>query len=320
MKKVFALGELLIDFMATKRDMSLADCDTFIKKAGGAPPNALAALCKLGGIGYLASNVGNDPFGRFLIEQCEINGIDTSMVVMDKTHFTTCAFVSLTKSGERDFIFARGADEHINFNNLNTDILSECEIFHFGAATGLLGGKTYEAYMNVLDMAVSGSKFVVFDPNYRQDFWKERTDEFIKKSRKMITKSHVIKASEQEARLLTGKDDLINAANSLLNLGAKIVLITLSDKGCLVAKEGYVNTVPSIKVNCIDATGAGDAFIGAFLYKLSTLDDLNKIFNDNNLLLEFVLFSNKAGAIGCTKLGAIEGMPDKQDMGINIGE
>ena len=320
MRKVFALGELLIDFMATRRDVSLTDCDTYIKKAGGAPPNALAALCKLGGTGYLASNVGNDPFGRFLIEQCKINGIDTSMVEMDKVHFTSCAFVSLTKSGERDFIFARGADEHIDFSNLNMDILSKCEIFHFGAATGLLGGKTYQAYMKALDMAVEKDKFIVFDPNYRQDFWKTRTDEFIEKSRKMIAKSHVIKTSEEEARLLSGKTDLEEAANELLNFGTKIVLITLSDKGCLVAKKEYMKTVPSIKVNCVDSTGAGDAFIGAFLYRLTMLDDLNEIFNDCNLLEKIVLFSNKAGAICCTKLGAIEGMPTRQDIDIYMSK
>ena len=136
----------------------------------------------------------------------------------------------------------------------------------------------------------------------------------------MIAKSHVIKTSEEEARLLSGKTDLEEAANELLNFGTKIVLITLSDKGCLIAKKEYIKTVPSIKVNCIDSTGAGDAFIGAFLYRLSMLDDLNEIFNDCNLLEKIVLFSNKAGAICCTKLGAIEGMPTKQDIDIYMSK
>lgn len=314
MKKVFALGELLIDFMAVDRDTSLADCSLFIKKAGGAPPNALAALCKLGGKGLLAAKVGKDPFGSFLIAECEKNHIDTSMVVQDDLRFTTCAFVSLSKSGERDFVFARGADGFLHYDELNLKKISDCDIFHFGAATGLLDSITYQTYMKVLDMAVTEGKIIVFDPNYRQDFWKADTNIFIQRSRKMVSLSHIVKMSEQEALLVSGEKSLSKAAKNLISLGASIVLITLSDKGAFVAIKGYESIVPSIKVHCVDATGAGDAFIGAFLYKLACCADTCEIFKNQELLESFVSFSNKAGALCCTKLGAMEGLPNIEDM------
>lgn len=317
MKRVFALGELLVDFMSAERDTSLADCSLFIKKAGGAPPNALAALCKLGGIGLLASKVGNDPFGKFLINECKKNGIDTSMVIQDDLRFTTCAFVSLSSTGERDFVFARGADGFLQYAELDIPALNDCDIFHFGAATGLLDSITYDTYMKVLDVALENKKIIVFDPNYRQDFWKQNTDIFVQRSRKMASHSHIVKVSEQEALLISGEDNILDAAKGLINLGAKIVLITLSDKGALLAMNGYEKIIPSIKVNCVDATGAGDAFIGAFLYKLASLANIYEIFEDHERLESFVSFANRAGAICCTKLGAMEGMPTILDMGID---
>ena len=317
MKRVFALGELLVDFMSAERDTSLADCSLFIKKAGGAPPNALAALCKLGGNGLLASKVGKDPFGTFLINECKKNGINTSMVIQDDLRFTTCAFVSLSSTGERDFVFARGADGFLQYNELDIRALNDCDIFHFGAATGLLDSVTYETYMKVLDVALENKKIIVFDPNYRQDFWKQNTEVFVQRSRKMVAHSHIVKVSEQEALLISGENNILDAAKSLINLGAKIVLITLSDKGSLIAMNGYEKIIPSIKVNCVDATGAGDAFIGAFLYKLASCTNIYEIFEDRERLESFVSFANRAGAICCTKLGAMEGMPTILDMGID---
>lgn len=322
MKKVFAMGELLIDFMGTKRDVSLSACDTFIKKAGGAPPNALAALCKLGGEGYLASRVGNDAFGDFLISECKKNNIDTSMVIKDCQRFTTCAFVSLTSLGQRDFIFQRGADAYINYEELDIDLVRNCEIYHFGAATGLLDSVTYNTYMKVLDEAISSNKVIVFDPNFRQDFWKgdkdnSSIDNFISRCRYMISKSHVVKVSEEEAKLISEESSIEKAAEYFLNLGTEIVLVTCSDKGTYAKKEDYSELIPSIEVNCVDSTGAGDAFIGAFLYKMSSMDNINDLFTNNRLLKEFVFFSNKAGAICCTRLGAMEGMPSKDEMGLD---
>lgn len=319
MKKVFALGELLIDFMGTRRDVSLADCDMFIKKAGGAPPNALAALCRLGGVGYLSSRVGHDAFGNFLISECSKNNIDTSMVIKDPSRFTTCAFVSLTSSGQRDFIFQRGADAYIRYEDLSMDKVMDCNIFHFGAATGLLDSITYETYMKVLNLAIKNDRFIVYDPNFRHDFWKNSkgsnsADDFISKSRYMISKSHVVKASEEESMLISNEDSIEKAAKYFLELGTKIVLITCAEKGAYAVKKGYSELIPSIKIDCVDSTGAGDAFIGAFLYKLSCLYNTNDILKDDMLLKEFVSFSNKAGAICCTRLGAMEGMPTMEEI------
>jgi fructokinase len=315
-RDVFAMGELLIDFMSTDRDTDLENAKSFIKKAGGAPPNALAALSKLGGNSVIASKVGNDPFGDFLVNECKKYGMDINMIIKDPKYSTTLAFVSLTADGERDFTFVRGADEHLMFSELDRERIEKCGIFHFGAATGLLGGETYDTYMKVLDIAIKKDAYIVFDPNYRYDFWKERTSVFRKRCKKLIAVSDIVKVSDEELRIITKKKTLKAGAGVLLDLGARLVCVTLGEKGAFAAKKNYQKIIPGIKIKCIDSTGAGDAFIGALLYKLSTADDMESIFEDDKILEEYIKFANIAGAICCTRLGAMEGMPAASDMEI----
>jgi fructokinase len=99
-------------------------------------------------------------------------------------------------------------------------------------------------------------------------------------------------------------------------MGARLVCVTLGEKGAFAATGNYQKIISGIKVSCIDSTGAGDAFIGAILYRLSTADDMESIFKDYKILEEYVRYANTAGAMCCTKLGAMEGMPTASDMEI----
>ncbi len=179
MKKVFCIGELLIDFVAENQGNDLSKADVFTKKAGGAPANVACAIAKLGGLGKFIGCVGNDQFGSFLLSVLEDNHVDISLVQRSKT-FTTIAFVSIAEAGERDFVFSRGADKKLKYdstikNNFKGNIL------HFGAATALLGGELEAAYSRYFFDALTQGSFISFDPNYRGDLWKGEEETFIKK-------------------------------------------------------------------------------------------------------------------------------------------
>src|SRR4051794_29529827 len=113
---VVCIGELLIDFFCTDIDMDLIKGRQFLKSAGGAPANVAAAIAKLGGDAAFSGKVGKDPFGDFLKQTLDAANVDTSMLVMDEKVPTTLAFVSLKKSGERDFVFHRGADAFLTLD------------------------------------------------------------------------------------------------------------------------------------------------------------------------------------------------------------
>ena len=101
---VVALGELLIDF--APKYVNDAGYPTLSANPGGAPGNFLAALNKYGCKTAMIGKVGDDLFGRLLIQTLQNAGIETKGVLMDDGVFTTLAFVSLDKSGNRDFSFA----------------------------------------------------------------------------------------------------------------------------------------------------------------------------------------------------------------------
>jgi len=120
---VVALGELLIDFTCLSVDES--GYPTMAAHPGGAPANVLAALSKFGGKTALLGKVGNDAFGRKLIDSLNHAGIETNGLVVDDEVFTTLAFVTLDGMGEREFSFARkpGADTRLSFGELDLNYI-----------------------------------------------------------------------------------------------------------------------------------------------------------------------------------------------------
>ena len=125
-----------------------------------------------------------------------------------------------------------------------------------------------------------------------------------------IQKSDLCKFSLEEAQLLSGKTDVSEACDHLHEIGTKIIAITLGAQGTFVSTSNVKKTIPSMAVTPVDTTGAGDAFIGCLLYQISCLDDIQKIMKDESVLFKMVEKANKAGAITTTNFGAIESLPN----------
>ncbi len=312
--RILCIGELLIDFICTDINVNLAQGVNFIKKAGGAPANVAAAISKLGGRTSLAAKVGKDSFGIFLKETLDEVNVDTSMIVLDEDAKTTLAFVSLKFDGERDFIFNRGADGLLNYKELNEEKIIDSKIIHFGSATALLGGPSKDSYLKVMKVAQNRGIFTCFDPNYRIDLWKNNTEEFISLSKKCLKSIDLVKMSDEEVKIISGKGDIKEGIKALHELGAKIVVITLGKEGTLVSNNNDMEIVPSIKIKSIDSTGAGDAFVGAFLYKTVQLQNPKDLKDNFNQIKEITYFANRVGAIVCTKLGAISSLPTLKEV------
>ncbi len=312
MKKVFCIGELLIDFVAEKQGSDLSRAVEFTKKAGGAPANVACAISKLGGNSAFVGCVGKDPFGTYLLGVLNDFGVDLNLVQRSEV-FTTLAFVSLAEDGERDFVFSRGADKELKYQSaIKKDF--EDSIVHFGAATALLGGNLEAAYGHYYFDALTENSFISFDPNYRADLWKDKDDIFVKKSLPFVEKAHLCKFSLEEALLLSSANNKEDACAFLHDLGANFITITLGSEGTYVSTPRMVEIVPSIKVKSVDTTGAGDAFIGCLLQQIATLDHAEDILKDDSKFLQMVSKANRAGAITTTNYGAIESLPDQNQL------
>ena len=306
MNKILCIGEALIDMICTDKGAALADGNNFIKKPGGAPTNVAAAIGALGGNAWLAAKVGVDPFGDHLVQVMKGFNVVTDFMFQDKNYFTTFAFVSLMENGERDFYFNRGADGQLSKEEIDGIVLSDFPIIHFGSATGFLPGALQNAYSGLLQKAISQNVFISFDPNYRQLLFQNNTQTFIEQSWNFLTGCHFFKVSDEEAMLLTGKENVEAAAEVFFSKTKAVFAITLGDKGTMLGLNGSAVTVPSIAVKAIDTTGAGDAFVGALLFQLSKInkDEIEKLSKSDWEII--VSNANKAGAKTCEYFGAME--------------
>jgi fructokinase len=307
MYDVVAIGELLIDF--TQAGNISDDQVLFERNPGGAPGNVLAILAKLGKRTALISKVGDDQFGKYLIKVLGSIGIDTSNILITDKANTTLAFVHLDSKGDRSFSFYRkpGADMLLEKKELNKSVLTNTGVFHFGSVS-----MTCEPSRNATLYAVSKARehgaIITYDPNLRPPLW-----ESLEAARNVIVSglqyTDVLKVSAEELEFITGHSDLKTGSELLYKShGIKIILVTLGPKGCFYRLGSITGKLSTYDVETVDTTGAGDAFFGAFIYRLlqknKALSDLDKADMDN-----MVDFANAAGSLATTKKGAIPAMP-----------
>ena len=304
--KILCIGEALIDMICTDKGKALSDGNNFLKKAGGAPTNVAAAIAALGGNVELAAKVGIDPFGKHLIEVMQDFGVSTKWMLQDENYFTTFAFVSLMENGERDFYFNRGADGQLSRQEVENITLDEFSIVHFGSATGFLSGPLQAAYQSLLQRALLKDIFISFDPNYRHLLFKDNTKTFVDQSWNFLECCHFFKVSDEEAMLITGAATLKDAADILLEKTKAIFTITLGKEGTMLGINGKTIIIESIQVKPVDTTGAGDAFVGAVLFQLSTRSFEDTIALSDMEWKKIIYNGNKAGARTCEYLGAME--------------
>lgn len=311
MLDVVALGELLIDF--TPIGLSDTGCPIFEANPGGAPANVLAAVSKLGGKAAFIGKVGRDQFGHFLESVLKSHDINTEGLLFSDSVHTTLAFVHLDERGERDFSFYRnpGADIMLEKSEIKPGLISDTKIFHFGSLS-MTREPSRSATLEALKIARKHKKIVSYDPNYRPLLWENESE--AKEGMSLGLKfADVLKLSEEEMQFLTGEKDLKVASQVLFDMGIKLVLITRGEKGCFYRCAAGTGTVKAYDVKVVDTTAAGDAFMGAFLYKLSKrkslLDNL-----ETKELEEMLDFAGAAGGLCVTKRGGIPAMPSLEEI------
>ena len=129
-----------------------------------------------------------------------------------------------------------------------------------------------------------------------------------------VQKAHLSKFSLEEARLLSGKIDVEDCCAVLHEIGTQVITITLGGEGTLLSTEKTKHTIPSIPVNPVDTTGAGDAFIGCLLYQIANMHEPMEILKDTGLLIDMVKRANRAGALTTTNFGAIPSLPNLKQL------
>ena len=313
---VACLGEALIDFVADEAGCDLIDCPGFRKAAGGAVANVSVGLARLGVSTAFLGKVGDDAFGRFLERTLRQAGVDTRGMVFDQKHRTGLAFVSLTAEGERDFAFFRNpsADMLHCAEEVPDSLLLGARVFHFGSIT-LIQEPSRTATLDALARAKDQGAIISFDPNLRPPLWPNLA-EAREQILEALPSADVVKVSEEEAEFLFGPGNLAVQASRLHDQGALLVAITQGAGGSYLSALDRHAEIAPYKVEAVDTTGAGDAFVAALL---------KGVLNENLLdagahLPELGRYANAAGALACLKKGAIPALPTSDELATFIQE
>ena len=306
--KLCGIGEALIDFIPDVKGERLKDVPSFTRVAGGAPANVIGAVTKLGIPSKMLTKLGDDPFGDYIIDVLNDAGIDTSNIERDQEGETALAFVSLAVDGNRDFKFYRknSADLRYSVDDIPENILDDCGMIHF-CSVDLVESPMKEAHKKLIDMAIEQGVKVSFDPNLRFSLWDD-LDALKKTVNDFIPYADIIKISDEELEFITGKTDIKDAVPDLLSGRAKYVIYTKGADGAEIYTKDGVVEAPGYSIDVRDTTGAGDSFIGAFLFCIlrDEIDDLDSVSKDK--LYEYLDFANAYAANTSTKEGALAAM------------
>jgi fructokinase len=166
--------------------------------------------------------------------------------------------------------------------------------------------------MHAVQHAKAAGKIISYDPNWRPPLWKD--DATAKAGMTAgLAYADIVKVADSELEILTGEKDVRRAVHRLFDQGIKIVLATLGPEGCYFQCRDGHGHVPCFPVKVVDTTGAGDAFLGGFLYQFLLTHKKPEELAITGLTA-MVRFSNAVGSLCTTGKGAISALPTLQDV------
>ncbi|AKL84552.1 KdgK [Bacillus atrophaeus UCMB-5137] len=176
-KKIFCIGETLIDFIPVQKEKALQEITGFERVAGGAPMNAAIAAAKYGSHAVMLTKIANDHFGDYVVGVLEENGVDTSYIIRSDEGETGLAFVSVDKSGERCFRFYRknAADLLLSPGEVKTEWFQQGDLLHF-CSIDLVDSPMKQTHIKVIEDFQRIGGIISFDPNIRLPLWPDETN------------------------------------------------------------------------------------------------------------------------------------------------
>jgi len=280
---LLAIGEALIDFIPQQTGCDFDKVEAFSPKCGGAPANVCGAYTVMGGKSKMITQLGNDPFGNKIANELKYYGIDISCISFTDKANTALAFVSLSENGDRTFSFYRkpSADMLMNEKQIKAEWFEDAYALHY-CSVSLGNFPMKKAHIQAIEYARKNGAIISFDPNLRFMLWEDK-EALFKTVWEFVPKSDILKISDEELEFITGEKDIHNALKKLMCGNVKLVIYTCGKYGAYAFTKNIEVFSKAVNVQAIDTTGAGDGFIGSFLYALKsfnvTLETLDSIQN-----------------------------------------
>ncbi|WP_435270307.1 ribokinase [Streptomyces sp. 1222.5] len=258
---------------------------------GGKGANQAVAAGRLGARTALLARVGDDGHGRLLLDSLRAAGVDTAGVLVGGAP-TGVALITVDPSGDNSIVVSPGANSRL----VPADARAAVPLLHASRVVSAQLEIPLETVVEVVRNLAPGSRFVL-NPSPPRPLPAE-----------VLAACDPLIVNEHEARVLLGdacvSEDPEDWARRLLAEGPRSVVVTLGADGALVCDGSGVRRVPSVKVDAVDTTGAGDAFTAALAWRLGA----------GAPPAEAAAYAARVGAAAVTRRGAQESYPTAADV------
>ncbi|EFB9193546.1 aminoimidazole riboside kinase [Escherichia coli] len=273
------------------------------------PAKVAVGIARLGGTSGFIGRVGDDPFGALMQRTLLTEGVDITYLKQDEWHRTSTVLVDLNDQGERSFTFMVRPSADLFLETTDLPCWRHGEWLHLCSIALSAEPSRTSAFTAMTAIRHAGG-FVSFDPNIREDLWQ---DEHLLRLclRQALQLADVVKLSEEEWRLISGKTQNDRDICALAKeYEIAMLLVTKGAEGVVVCYRGQVHHFAGMSVNCVDSTGAGDAFVAGLLTGLSSTG----LSTDEREMRRIIDLAQRCGALAVTAKGAMTALPCRQEL------
>ena len=310
MTDILVMGETLVEIMRDKEDVQLYEPGVFKGPyPSGAPAICADAAARLGCRVALISGVGEDDFGKCILERLEADGVDISHVIQDKYCATGCAFVTYFSDGSRKFIFHMGNTPAVGAKAPSGEDFCGVKYMHIMGCSLMANEEFAQEILKTMNMYAETGTKISFDPNIRPELMSGGDTQRILEE--VLNRTSIFLPGREELKSIMGEIYVEAAvAKCFTYPNMEMVLLKNGSKGSILyTKDGQVKEFGVYKVEQVDATGAGDCFDGAFLAGIVQGKSLD----------EAVKMGAAAGALNAAAFGPMEGQISPENIARMMG-
>ena len=294
--EIVIIGASILDVLAYPADEEVfrtgsSPAEDIRLSVGGDALNEATVLARLGMKVLLETVIGSGKAGKFILDHCRDCGILLPADCVREDFSTGINVVLVSHDGSRHFLTnPHGSLRRLTLQDIHmpfpqsTKIVCFASIFVFPE----IGPKELEV---IFRTAGEQGKIVC------ADMTKRKKNETVEELAEALSYVDYLIPNDEEAMLITGKNTVEEAAESLRRAGVKTVVVKCGSKGCYVCGREKSFWMPAEKnVKCIDTTGAGDSFVAGFLHALA----------QGRNVRECAEYGNKCGANAVSVAGATD--------------
>ena len=301
MAEIMIIGELLVEIMRAKEDVQLYETGEYFRGPfpSGAPGIFASTAARLGHSTGMISGVGNDDFGKNILDRLKAVGVDVSRVLISDAAATGAAFVTYFADGERKFIFHINNTPAVMAKAPDTmEGLGDCRFFHIMGCSLMASIPFGNEILKTMHMLRANGAKVSFDPNVRLEML--RDPKAMDVVQEVYRHCNIFMPGRSEIRMITGEEDLDRAIAKAFADNPNMELIVLksgAEGSKIYDRNGLAETMGVYRVTQVDPTGAGDSYDAAFICGLA----------EGKSLKDAARMGAAAGALNAAAFGPMEG-------------